>query len=101
VRRPASVIAAVHRAQADALDIEAQAKRRLADEYDAAQERGEVGRQGQRTDLLPDEKKVPTPSDVGLSYKQVHDARQVRDAEAADPGVVRRAPRSRFDRGIR
>jgi hypothetical protein len=34
--------AAVHRAQADALEIEAKAKRRLADEYDAAQERGEV-----------------------------------------------------------
>jgi hypothetical protein len=31
-----------HRAQADALEIEAGAKRRLADEYDAAQERGEV-----------------------------------------------------------
>ncbi len=34
--------AAAYRAQADALDIEAQAKRRLADEYDAAQARGEV-----------------------------------------------------------
>jgi hypothetical protein len=31
------VIAAAYRAQADALEIEAQAKRRLADEYDAAQ----------------------------------------------------------------
>ena len=30
------------RAQADALEIEAGAKRRLAVEYDAAQERGEV-----------------------------------------------------------
>ena len=31
-------IAAAHRAQADALEIEAGAKRRLADEYDAAQD---------------------------------------------------------------
>jgi hypothetical protein len=30
--------------QADALEINALAKRRLADEYDAAQERGEVGK---------------------------------------------------------
>lgn len=30
-------------AQADALDIESQAKRRLADEYDAAQQRGGSG----------------------------------------------------------
>ncbi len=31
-----------YRAQADALQVEALAKMRLADEYDAAQERGEV-----------------------------------------------------------
>jgi hypothetical protein len=36
------VVAAAHRAQADALEIEAAAMRRLADEYDAGQERGEV-----------------------------------------------------------
>ena len=36
------VLAAVYRTQADALPIEARAKVRLADEYDAAQERGEV-----------------------------------------------------------
>ena len=36
------VIGAVYRAQADALLIEARAKMRLADEYDAAQERGAV-----------------------------------------------------------
>ena len=84
------LIAKAHRAQADALEIEALAKRRLADEYDAAQERGEVARQGQRTDLIPDEKKVPTPTDIGLSYKEIHEARQVRDAEKAEPGIVRR-----------
>ena len=42
------VIAAAHRAQAHALEIEARAKRRLADEYDAAQARGEVAGNGQR-----------------------------------------------------
>jgi hypothetical protein len=41
-----ALIAAAHRAQADALEIEAQAKRRLADEYDAAQDRGEVAVRG-------------------------------------------------------
>lgn len=35
------VLAAAHRAQADVLEIESIAKRRLADEYDAAQDRGE------------------------------------------------------------
>jgi hypothetical protein len=37
-----TLIAAAHRAQADALEIETGAKRRLADEYDAALERGEI-----------------------------------------------------------
>lgn len=85
------IIAAVHRAQADALEIEAAAKRRLADEYDAAQGRGEVGKRGQRTDIVPAGNKVATAEDVGLSRKQVFEARQVRDAVAAEPGIVRQA----------
>ena len=52
------LIQAAHQAQADALLIESAAKRRLADEYDAAQERGEVagqtdGRRSQRERLKP------------------------------------------------
>lgn len=39
------LIAAANRVQAVALEIEAQAKRRLADEYDAAQDRGEFASQ--------------------------------------------------------
>lgn len=85
---PASLIAAAHRAQADALEIEAKAKRRLADEYDAAQERGEVAgpRDGDRRSAL----ERPPVTDLGLSRKDIHEARIIRDAEAADPGVVRR-----------
>ncbi len=107
------VIAAVYRAQADALEIEAMAKRRLADEYDAAQERGEVARNGggrnfsipdgntettvtgrkmfqTRTFIpsrsggaafstkndIPDEN-IITVSDIGLTSKEVHEARQI------------------------
>ena len=78
--------AAAHRAQADPLDIEAQAKRRLADEYDAAQVRGEVAAQGKpsRTEGLA------TTADIGLIHKNVHEARLIRDAEVAEPGIVRR-----------
>lgn len=83
------IVARVHRAQADALDIEAGAKRRLADEYDAAQERGEVATRADQN-LLPDQKKVSV-SDIGLTHKDIHEARMIRDAEVADPGVVRRA----------
>lgn len=94
------LIQRVYRAQADALDIEAQAKRRLADEYDAAQERGEVGQSGSRTDLVPNGNEVkPTAADIGLSRKQIHEARIVRDAEAADPGIVRRTTDSEISAG--
>ncbi len=84
-----TLIAVAHRAQADALEIEAAAKRRLADEYDAAQERGEVATNGQRS-ALPYGKSLATIADIGLTHKDVHEARLIRDAEVADPGIVRR-----------
>lgn len=83
------LVAKAHRAQADALDIEAGAKRRLADEYDAAQERGEVAKAG---DPRPSVREgLATVADIGLKHKEIHDARQVRDAIEANPMVVRQA----------
>lgn len=78
------------RAQGDALDIEAQAKRRLADEYDAAQQRGEVRTAGQPEKNSSKPEEFLSMADVGLTHKEIHEARQIRDAEASDPGVVRR-----------
>jgi hypothetical protein len=76
------IIGTVYRAQADALAIEAAAKARLADEYDAAQERGELraANTGRSTSAL----EAPSASDLGLSHKEIHEARQIRDAERAD-----------------
>jgi hypothetical protein len=94
------LIAAAHRAQAGALEIEAQAKRRLADEYDAAQQQGEVQRHGgDRTSNLSDGKVAPATSDIGLTYKEIHEARQIRDAEEAEPGIVRRVLDEHLERG--
>ena len=97
------LIAAAHRAQADALEIEAAAKRRLADEYDAAQARGEVAtRQNNPGSVghVSDENMPPATADnLGLSRKDIHDARQLRDAEAADPGLVRRTLDDRLEHG--
>ena len=61
-----------------------QEKRRLADEYDAAQGRGEVASQYDGC--------------VGLTSKYVHEASIIRDAEQADPGIVRRALRAALKR---
>lgn len=93
------LISAAHRAQADALEIEAQAKRRLADEYDEARINGTASAQGQRTDLLPDEKKVATAAELGLTHKEIHEARLIRDAEKAEPGIVRRTLDEKLARG--
>ena len=96
------LVAAAHRAQADALEIEAAAKRRLADEYDAAQKRGELARLGtNQSDLgVSDGNTRPsTAADIGLSRKSIHDARLIRDAEAVDPGLVRRTLDQRLERG--
>lgn len=94
------VIAAAFRAQADALEIEAQAKRRLADEYDAAQERGEVaGHGGGRNFKVSDGNVETTIADIGLTRKAIHEARQIRDAEEADPGIIRRALNERVEHG--
>ena len=94
------LISAAHRAQANALEIEAQAKRRLADEYDNAQEQGEVQAHG-RPKNLPDRKDFPpvTAGDLGLSHKVIHEARVLRDAEKAEPGIVRRVLDEKLSEG--
>jgi hypothetical protein len=89
------VLAVVYRAQADALEIEALAKRRLADEYDAAQERGEVASQGKPSSA----EGLATVANLGISHKDIHEAREIRDAEVSDPGVVRRAIDEQIDAG--
>lgn len=94
-----SILADVHRAQAHATFIRARAEMRLAEEYDAAQDRGEIARQGQRTDLIPDGKKVPTPQDVGISPKDIHEGRKLREAESAEPGLIRRSLDAMIERG--
>jgi hypothetical protein len=80
------LISAIYRTQADALEIESLAKRRLADEYDAAQERGEIRENGERSFSSPEKLSGPGI----LPPKELHEARLIRDAEKVDPGIVRR-----------
>ena len=77
--------------QADALMIEARAQCRLADEYDKAQERGEVasGRDGPGAGVLHGNAKA-TAADIGLSRKEIHQARLIRDAEQRKAGIIKK-----------
>jgi hypothetical protein len=95
----ATILAMCHRMQADALTIEARAQTRLADEYTRAQDRGEVqqhGGQGKRD--IPDQN-IPLVTDIGLTSKEVYEARQVRDAENIEPGIVKKTVEARLDAG--
>lgn len=79
--------------------IESEAKRRLADEYDAAQERGEVAKSGQQDrfrDSVGDDNAIATAADLGLRRDEIHAARKIRDAEKAQPGIVKQT----LDRAI-
>jgi len=92
------IICVVYRAQADALEIESAAKRRLADEYDAAQERGEVA-SGRPKSVDGSDTFQATTAQIGISRQEIHEARQIRDVEAADPGVIRRTLDTLIERG--
>jgi hypothetical protein len=53
-----------------------------ADEYDVAQARGEVAKQGDiGRNRSSQQEHLSTVADIGLTRKQVHEARSVRDAE--------------------
>lgn len=91
-----TLVAAAHRAQADALLIESNAKRRLADEYDAAQGRGEVAGLGSNQHR---EEGVPDANTLGFTRRAIMEARQLRDAEQRDPGIVERTLNDAIARG--
>jgi hypothetical protein len=80
------VIASVHRAQAHALSIRARAEMRLAEEYDEAQDRGEVaGNGGNRGNQYAsvDNGNAATAADLGLRRDEIYEARQLRNAAQA------------------
>ncbi|MGI3168425.1 hypothetical protein ACRARG_04685 [Pseudooceanicola sp. C21-150M6] len=100
-----SLVAEVHRAQANALAIRARAEMRLAEEYDAAQERGEVaghgatsGGRGNQHGKVEDHN-VSTAADLGLRRDEIYEARQFRDAEREEPGTIQRAIDNMVERG--
>ena len=100
-----SILVDVHRAQAHATFIRARAEMRLAQEYDEAQDRGEVARHGASEGGRGNQhgnvskQNVTTAADLGLARKDIHEARQLRDAEAAEPGAIRRALDGMIERG--
>lgn len=59
----------------------------LADEYDAAQERGEVAK-GRPKSVADGDTFQATAADIGLSRNDIHEARIVSDAEQSERGPL-------------
>jgi len=87
------LIAEYRQAIGEALKLEFAAMVRIADECDAAQGRGELATQAHGGANIPhgvpnENTVLKTLTDIGLKRKLVHEARIVRDAEQAEPGIV-------------
>ena len=85
------ILTACRQMMADAAVIKARAEIRLADEWDAAQARGEVARAGgNRQSIIHNADNAPTQAELGVDPRQISRARRTRDAERADPDIIRR-----------
>ena len=106
IKASAALVAKAHRLQGDALLIEAQARMRIADEWDNAEANGQISRGGRPAkDHADGEKPVSggngfTAADTGLSRKQISEARQLRNAERKSPGIAERAIAARLQQGL-
>ena len=96
------LIQKIYRSQAQCVIIEGEAQARLADEYDLAQERDEIQKHGgARNFKFPDQKLEITPSpDVGLTPKQIHEARKVRDVLRKDPTAIEDKVNALVEQGL-
>lgn len=90
IRASDEAVAAALALRGDAMRIEAKFWLLVVQEYDAAQERGEVATASVRTDIVSRDNDVrpSTAADLGLTRLAIHKARRMRDAEARYPGVV-------------
>ncbi|MCM2472134.1 hypothetical protein HGO38_01415 [Rhizobium sp. CG5] len=98
VKASRKLIDKARRMQADALKIESLCYVAMADVVDEAQAKGQIARRG-RPKNISDEN-VFTFEDVGLDPGHLHQARQLRNAERAEPGFIERAVEARIDEGF-
>ena len=98
-----SILTQTHAAQADATSIRARAEVLLAQEYDAAQARGEIAVRGgngnNQFGNVADKRNLVTAADLGLRRNEIHEARKLRDAEEAQPGIIERTLQNMVERG--
>ena len=92
------LIQKIYRSQAQCVIIEGEAQARLADEYDAAQERGEVAKRGWESGV--DKHNITTAADLGLRRDQIHEARKVRNLLRENPTAIEDKVNELAERGL-
>lgn len=97
VKASRELVDKARRMQAEALKIESLCYVAMADAVDEAQDRGEIGRQGQRADVQGSDKF--TLEDVGIDRRRLSEARKLRDAVRADPDFVERVVEAHIAEG--
>lgn len=101
------LIAKARQLQGDALLIECRAKVKIADEWDAAQARGEAatggrpkkGGKGGNSETVMESNGF-TAEQAGLTRQEIFEARRLRDAEKKTPGIAERAIAARLAAGF-
>jgi N6-adenosine-specific RNA methylase IME4 len=76
----ATITRAANETRADCLRIVVMAETRLADEVDAAQDRGEVASAGDNPIVRGSDNQIARVADLGLTRQRLNEWRQVRDA---------------------
>ena len=91
----------IYRSQAQCVIIEGEAQARLADEYDLAQEKGEVQKAGgDRVSILADHENGLLAADIGLTHDQIYQARKVRDVLREDPTAIEDKVNALVEQGL-
>lgn len=91
------LIQKIYRSQAQCVIIEGEAQARLADEYDAAQERGEVAKLGSNQHR---DEGVVVSNTLGLRRDQIHEMRKVRDVLRKDPTAIEDKVNALVEQGL-
>jgi hypothetical protein len=95
------LIQKIYRSQAQCVIIEGEAQARLADEYDLAQEKGEVATAGQpKKSIIRGLDNTLSPVDLGISPQRMHEARKVRDVLRKDPTAIEDKVNALVEQGL-
>ena len=95
------LIQKIYRSQAQCVIIEGEAQARLADEYDLAQEKGEVATAGQpKKSIVQSSDNTLKADDLGISRQRMQEMRKVRDVLREDPTAIEDKVNALVEQGL-